>query len=136
MEAPVSAQQRFLGSHGLPASSARQLSTSAQRTAQEQEQFGVFYHPQEQQRQQQPLAHGHGTAAHPRSPEGSSPGARAAAFALGPGARLRLQSPEGLLAHAHIVRAHAHSTSHNRTTFIAKFGIGSYRMIVSLVVWV
>ena len=110
MEAPVSPQQRLLGGHGLPASPARQLSTPAQRTAQEQEQFGVFYHPQEQQRQQQALARGHGTAAHARSPRGPSPGARAAALALGPGVGLRLQSPEGLLAHAHMVRAHAYST--------------------------
>ena len=97
------AREQYLATGGFPGSPPHHPAAQ-----QQMDSFGRYqhrYHEQPQQQQQQQVhAHGHGMAAHARSPEGPSPGARAPA--LGPAARLRLQSPEGLLAHAHMVRAH------------------------------
>lgn len=97
---PRAAQQRFLG--GEAVSSVRHLSVRPPRSTQQPDPFARYQPRYEQQQPQQVPAHGHGAAAHARSPEGQSPGTRAAALALG-GVGLRLQSPEGLLAHAHMV---------------------------------
>lgn len=105
MQLPRGAREQYLGTEGFPGSPPHRAAAQQQTDS-----FGRYqhrYHEQPQQQQQQQVqAHGHGMAAHARSPEGPSPGARAAAIALGPSAGLRLQSPEGLLAHAHMVRAH------------------------------